>query len=103
MNRETNLHRFKAFYGKPSQTLVAMFVDSTNAFPSVSRKDLLMTMNWFTIYDMLPVLAGRWGYSEHYIGPKVKECGKMIQSIMPRKIHFHLVIMIVYMWPVTIL
>ena len=84
----TNLKRFKAFFGVPPSTLVPMFSDLTDKYPKVRRKDLLMTMNWFTLYEVREVLAGRWGHCEDYIGPKVKECGAMIQSLMPLKIRF---------------
>ena len=47
-----------------------------------------MTLNWAKRYDVEHVLAGRWGYSEEFIGPKLKEIGKRIQSFVSRVIVF---------------
>ncbi|KAL7533813.1 hypothetical protein ACHAXR_006799 [Thalassiosira sp. AJA248-18] len=88
VNLNTNMDRFKAFYGKAPTTLVPMFSDISRRFTEVSYIDLLMTLNWFTLYDTLPVLAGRWGNCEKHIGRRVKECGKMIQSLKQDKIRF---------------
>jgi hypothetical protein len=92
VNEKTNVGRFGKFFGVHHSTLAPLFVDIINKYPGVSVKNLLMTMNWFTLYDVYEVLAGRWGNCEDYIGPKVKECGKMYQSFFKEKIklRFHL-------------
>jgi len=61
VNLDTNIERFKAFYQLPPKTLLAYFTDVRRKFPNVSHRDLLMTFNWFTLYEPLPVLSGRWG------------------------------------------
>ena len=83
-----NSERFKAFFGKLPPTLLHLFLDLRSKFPDTQINIFLMTMNWFTLYEPLPVLAGRWLFCEDYIGKKVKECGAMIASLMSTKIKF---------------
>lgn len=85
---EKNSEQFKAFFGKLPPTLLPLFLDLRSKFPDIQIKIFLMTMNWFTLYEPRPVLAGRWSFCEDYIGRKVKECGAMIASLMSTKIKF---------------
>jgi len=59
---ETNIERFKGFYGLEPRTLLSVFTDVKDRFPAVNIKHLMMTMNWLTLYDKYVVLSGRWGY-----------------------------------------
>jgi hypothetical protein len=88
VNLNRNIERFKSFYGPCPTTAVPFFLDLKDAFPDVVFKELLMTLNWFKIYDTQHVLSGRWGYCEEFIGPKVRECGKKMQSLKEKKIRF---------------
>ena len=61
--------------------------------PSNSNHSLFTSLSLsllvrFKLYDTEHVLAGRWGYCEDYIRPKVKEYGKKIQSLKKYKIVF---------------
>jgi hypothetical protein len=85
---KTNLKRFKAFFGLPPSTIVPIFSDLSRKFPKIRAREFLMTMNWFTLYEVFPVLAGRWGRCEDHIGPTIKEYGEMIQSLLSSKIKF---------------
>lgn len=88
VNLGTNIERFKAFYQLPPKTLLAYFTDVRSKFPNVSHRDLLMTFNWFTLYEPLPVLSGRWGYCEPHIGTRTQECCAMMQTLKESKIRF---------------
>jgi len=90
VNLYRNVERFKAHYGVGPRTVVPFFGDLRDKFPEIIFKDSLLTMNWLKAYDVQPVLAGRWGYCEEYIGAKVKECGKQMQSLKDTKIRFEL-------------
>lgn len=83
-----NVKRFRAFYGVGPQTVKAIFDDLRDNHPSIKLRDLLMTLNWFKLYDTEHVLAGRWGYCEDHIRGKVKAYGKKIQSLKNDKIVF---------------
>ena len=67
---EKNSERFKAFFGKLPPTLLPLFLNLRSNFPDFKIKIFLMTMNWFTLYETLPVLAGRCFLCEDYIGKK---------------------------------
>ena len=67
---ETNSTRFKAFFGKLPPTLLPLFLDLRSKFPNLQVKIFLTTMNWFTLYESRPVLAGRWSIYEDYIRKK---------------------------------
>ena len=88
VNLGTNIERFKAFYQLPPKTLLAYFTDVRKKCPNVSHRDLLMTFNWFTLYEPLPVLSGRWGYCEPHIGTRTQECCAMMQTLKESKIRF---------------
>ena len=88
---ETNIERFKGFYGLEATTLVAAFTDVKNRFPKVTFRNLLLTMNWLTLYDKYVVLSGRWGLFHDTIGPIVIKCTQMIQSFLNDKTGLHLV------------
>jgi hypothetical protein len=83
-----NFERFSAHFGWEPKVLNLVFTDLVSIFPKMDLKDALMTLNWLKGYDTRPVLAGRWGSCEEYIGPKVKEYAKMIQSLKTKKIRF---------------
>ena len=81
-----NVKRFVAFYGVPPTSLAPFFNEIKNKYPDIIMKDLLMTVNWLKAYDTHEVLAGRWGYSEEYIAPRVKGYARKIQSFVKEKI-----------------
>ena len=87
-NLDRNMRRFLTFFGVGPQTIHALFADLRDRNPSLMFKDLMMTLNWFKLYDQEPVLEGRWGFCSEYIGPKLKEIGRMIQALLPEKIKF---------------
>ena len=86
----TNVRRFVAFYGVPNTALTPLFIDVMDRYPDTIMKDLLMTVNWLKGYDTHEVLAGRWGYCEEYIAPRVKEYARKIQSFAKDKIRLPL-------------
>jgi hypothetical protein len=88
---ESNIERFKGFYGLEPRTLVAVFTDVKDRFPSVSFRHLLLTMNWLTLYDIYIVLSGRWGYHHDSIARIVFEGTRMLQSFLKDKVGLHLV------------
>ena len=83
-----NFERFSSHFGVEPKVVHALFTDLVSDFPKIFLKDAFMTLNWFKGYDTRPVLAGRWGSCEDYIGPKVKEYAKKIQSLKEKKIRF---------------
>ena len=83
-----NFERFSAHFGWEPKVINFLFTDLVSIFPKMDLKDGLMTLNWFKGYDTRPVLAGRWDSCEEYIGPKVKEYAKMIQSLKAKKNRF---------------
>ena len=87
-NLNRNMRRFLTFFGVGPRTIQALYTDLLVRNPSLMFKDLMMTMNWFKLYDQEPVLEGRWGFCSEYIGPKLKETGRMIQALLPEKIKF---------------
>ena len=88
---QTNIDRFKAFYGLEPTTLVPVFTDVKDRFPDATFHHLLLTMNWLTLYDKYLVLSGRWGYHHDTIGPMVWRYARMIQSFLKDKVGTHLV------------
>lgn len=85
---DRNMRRFLTFFGVGPKTIQALFADLTDKNPALMFKDLMMTLNWFKLYDPEPVLEGRWDCCSEYIGPKLKEIGRMIQALLPEKIKF---------------
>lgn len=81
-------NRFLAFFGPDPKSVKDLLNDLKEEFDDTSFKDTMMTLNWAKRYDVEHVLAGRWGYSEEYIGPKLKEIGKRIQSFVSKVIVF---------------
>jgi len=81
-------NRFLAFFGPDPKSVKDILNDLKEEFDDTSFKDTMMTLNWAKRYDVEHVLAGRWGYSEEYIGPKLKEIGKRIQSFVSKVIVF---------------
>ena len=65
-----------------------MLFDLKEEFNDTSFADVMMTLNWAKRYDVKHVLAGRWGYGEKYIGAKIKEIAKRIQSFFAKMIVF---------------
>lgn len=87
-NLGRNIERFKSFYGVPPTTVKPFFTDLKQDNPNIIFKDCFMTMNWLYSYDTYSVLAGRWGYCEEYIGPKVVDYGKKMAKLKEKKILF---------------
>lgn len=83
-----NTRRFLSFYGVEPLTIKALFADLRSSYPKLLFVNLMMTINWFKLYDSEPVLEGRWGFCAEYIGPKLKETSEMIQSLVKKKIKF---------------
>ena len=48
VKHQTNIDRFKAFYGLEPTTLVPVFTDVKDRFPEATFHHLLLTMNWLT-------------------------------------------------------
>ena len=87
--RKQLLHdRFLAFYGPDPRSVKDLLFDMKENFEDTSFVDVMMTLNWAKRYDVEHVLAGRWGYGEEYIGAKIKETAKRIQSFFPKMIVF---------------
>ena len=85
---DMNVKRFKAFYGPGPRTLRALLSDLEEEFESIVCKDVLMTLNWFKLYESQHVLSGRWGYCEKTVEKKIKENAKKIQAQLSKKIRF---------------
>lgn len=88
VNLERNLTRFKAFFGVPPTTVVPLLSDLRCDNSQIIYKECLMTMNWLFCYETLPVLVGRWGYSENAIGTKVIRHARLMQTLKKKKIRF---------------
>eukprot|EP00573_Skeletonema_grethae_P001575 CAMPEP_0201689654 /NCGR_PEP_ID=MMETSP0578-20130828/3211_1 /ASSEMBLY_ACC=CAM_ASM_000663 /TAXON_ID=267565 /ORGANISM="Skeletonema grethea, Strain CCMP 1804" /LENGTH=248 /DNA_ID=CAMNT_0048174363 /DNA_START=110 /DNA_END=852 /DNA_ORIENTATION=+ len=80
--------RFLAFYGPDPRSVKDLLFDLKEEFNDTSFADVMMTLNWAKRYDVEHVLAGRWGYGEKYIGAKIKEIAKRIQSFFEKMIVF---------------
>ena len=83
VKHQTNIDRFKAFYGLEPTTLVPVFTDVKDRFPEATFHHLLLTMNWLTLYDKYLVLSGRWGYHPDTIGPMVWRYARMQLQTLP--------------------
>ena len=81
---------FKSFYGVPHTTATPYLADLRMYYPHVEYKLCFLTMNWLCLYDTYPVLSGRWGYSEEYIGEKVMEYSSLMAKLARTKIIFKL-------------
>ena len=49
-----------------------------------------MTLNWLTLYATYPVLSGRWGCCENYIGNTLIDYGMKMTKLARKKITFAL-------------
>jgi len=85
---DTNINRFKRFFGAPPATIVPMFKDLRDNDPNIVYKDCLMACNWLYLYENLTVLSGRWGRNENDIGRLVIENGKKMQGLREKKIKY---------------
>jgi hypothetical protein len=85
-NIDRNMKRFKSFYGPDPTTIVALFKDLRDKYPSFKYKEGLITLNWLFLNDKHSVLGGRWQCCEETLGPLVKKYAKMIQSLKQKKI-----------------
>ena len=84
-----NTQRFIDFYGVPPTTAEPFFRDLRDKYPDIRYKIVLMTMNWFRLYDLERVLSGRWGYNDlQFIRNTVKNYTKKIASLKDLKIVF---------------
>ena len=83
VKHQTNIDRFKAFYGLEPTTLVPVFTDVKDRFPEATFHHLLLTMNWLTLYDKYLVPSGRWGYHPDTIGPMVWRYARMQLQTLP--------------------
>jgi hypothetical protein len=80
------LERFKAFFCVEPTTIQAILVDLNKNYPSIIKKEVLMTFNWLALYDTEHVLAGRWGLHEETIREKVHDITKKIAKLKSMKI-----------------
>jgi len=85
-NIDRNMKRFKSFYGPDPTTIVPLFKDLRDKYPSFKYKEGLITLNWLFLNDKHSVLGGRWQCCEETLGPLVKKYAKMIQSLKQKKI-----------------
>ena len=85
-NIDRNMKRFKSFYGPDPTTIVPLFKDLRDKYPSFKYKEGLITLNWLFLNDKHSVLGGRWQFCEETVGPLVKKYAKMIQSLKQKKI-----------------
>lgn len=82
-----NTQRFIDFYGVPPTTAEPFFRDLRDKYPDIRYKIVLMTMNWFRLYDLERVLSGRWGYNDlQFIRNTVKNYTKKIASLKDSKL-----------------
>jgi hypothetical protein len=65
-----------------------MLFDLKQEHPHVIVKHALMTLYFLKTYVTQHIMAGIWGYVEDFIGKKVKEYTKPIQSLKKKKIIF---------------
>ena len=86
MQFDRNMKRFKSFYGPDPTTIVPLFKDLRDKYPSFKYKEGLITLNWLFLNDKHSVLGGRWQCCEETVGPLVKKYAKMIQSLKQKKI-----------------
>ena len=89
-NMDRKVKWFKAFYGVEHTTVSPYLLDLQKDNPGIDYKDCFMTLNWLTLYEILPVLSARWKRSEEYIGPKVIEYATKMAELAGKKITFAL-------------
>ena len=77
---------FKAFYGAEHTTIGPYLVDLGKEYPNMRYRDCLMTLNWLTLYATYPVLSGRWGCCEKYIGNTLIDYGMKMAKLARKKI-----------------
>ena len=83
-----NVTRFKAHFGVEPRTVRVLFRDIKKKYPKTQLVYFMLTLNWFNLYDVEHVLAGKWNFCEEHIGQKLKEYARMIQSLKDEKIVF---------------
>jgi hypothetical protein len=88
VKQKTNLSRFRAHYGPPPIVVLNILKDLKMEHPSVKLEYLLLTLNWFKLYDTEKVLSGRWDYCEDHIRCKIKWYGSKLQALKEKKIVF---------------
>lgn len=88
VNQKKNVERFKAHYGPTPKAVLNIFKDLKEVLPSAKLIYLLLTLNWFKLYDTEKVLSGRWDFCEDHIRCKIKYYGAKIQSLKEKKIVF---------------
>ena len=87
VKKETNIERFKNYFGLPPRTVLAVYEDLKDdaRFKLVY---LLMTLHWFKKYATEKDLSGPWDLCEDHVRDKCKEYAKKIQSLKDKKIVF---------------
>lgn len=86
VNDETNIERFKSFYGVPPTTVAPFFKDLRDDNRCMVYKDCFMTMNWMFLYETYHVLSGRWKCCVEYIGSRLIQYCKMMAKLRHKKI-----------------
>ena len=87
VKKETNIDRWKNYFGIPPRTALAVYEDLKRE-TGVNLVYFLMTLHWFTKYGTEKDLIGPWGFCEDHVRDKCKEYAKMIQSLKEKKIVF---------------
>lgn len=87
VKKETNVKRFKGYYGIPPKTALAVYEDLRKD-SSVKLTYYLMTLHWFQAYETEHRLSGSWGFCEDHVREKCKEYAKSIQALKDKKIVF---------------
>ena len=87
VKKETNVKRFKGYFGIPPNTALAVFEDLRKD-SSVKLIYYLMTLHWFQTYETEQRLSGCWGFCEDHVREKCKQYAKSIQSLKDKKIVF---------------
>ena len=86
---DTNITRFKAFFGVSPTTVVPILKDLKDVHGAdLNCITILMTMNWYFLYETREVLSGRWGFSENQISKRCIQGGKLLQQLKEKKIRF---------------
>ena len=82
----TNLKRFKRFFGPDPTTIAPILNDLREKHPSIAPKDAMMTFNWLWNKDNWVVLGKTWKHCDKVVGRRVWDMISKIAAMKKEKI-----------------